>query len=333
MKNYSMLKICVWVIYPIVFIAGISFMLINYIGDGMHEDDNLFVTDRIPPKETTAFTVAAIPDELKSHLLRADYLVSHYWDSFDFSDTAYINLPEITEQAFVDFLDVLPHADKLKAYFSISAMLERALTEEPAGIVYAYFIGLYRDYLYDPNSPMRDEEYYIPVAKHISENLANDIAAKERATFDLSMMLKNRKGHIATNFTYTLTNGNKDKLHNIKAEYTLLFFYYSDCMDCKRTKKMLENSQIINSLLRTGKLKILALYPGSDIKMWRTYSTTIPQHWINACDSSEDQIIKNKLYSIRAIPSLYLLDRDKRVVMKDVTAEQVFAFLNGETYK
>ncbi len=39
------------------------------------------------------------------------------------------------------------------------------------------------------------------------------------------LVFKNRKGHIATNFTYTLTNGNKDKLYNIKAEYTLLFFY------------------------------------------------------------------------------------------------------------
>lgn len=211
-----MLRICVWVIYPIVFITGISLVLINYISDGIREDNSLFVADNIPAKETKAFTVAAIPDELKSHLLRADYLVSHYWDSFDFSDTAYINLPEITEQAFVDFLGVLPHVDKLKAYFSISDMLERALTEEPAGIVYAYFIGLYRDYLYDPNSPMRDEEYYIPVAKHISENSANDMATKERAAFDLSMMLKNRKGHIATNFTYTLTNGNKDKLYNTR---------------------------------------------------------------------------------------------------------------------
>lgn len=329
MKNYSLLRILVWVIYPIVFITGFSIC----VGKGLKMPDNPHILENIPTKETKVFTVPAIPNELKSHLLRADYLVTHYWDHFDFSDTAYISLPEITEQAFVDFLDVLPHVDKLNAYFSIAAMLERALTEEPAGIVYAYFTCLYRNYLYDPNSPMRDEEYYIPVAKHISENLANDIAAKERATFDLSMMLKNRKGYIATNFTYTLTNGNKDKLHNIKAEYTLLFFYYSDCMDCKRTKKILENSQIINSLLRTGKLKILALYPGSDIKMWRTYSATIPQQWINAYDSSEDQIVKNKLYSICAVPSLYLLDSDKRVVMKDVTAEQVFAFLNGETYK
>lgn len=328
-----MLKICVWVIYPIVFITGFSFMFAICTNKGITGDDNPLVADNLSDREAKGFTIPSIPDELKTHLLRADYLVSHYWDSFDFSDTAYINLPEITEQAFVDFLDVLPHVDKLKAYFSIAAMLERALTEEPAGIVYAYFIGLYRDYLYDPNSPMRDEEYYIPVAKHISENSANDMATKERAVFDLSMMLKNRKGNIATNFTYTLTNGDKDKLHSIKAEYTLLFFYYSDCMDCKRTKKILENSQIINSLLRTGKLKILALYPGSDIKMWRTYSTTIPQQWINAYDSSEDQIVKNKLYSICAIPSLYLLDSEKRVVMKDVTAEQVFAFLNGGTYK
>lgn len=54
-----------------------------------------------------------------------------------------------------------------------------------------------------------------------------------------------------------------------------------------KNKEMSENSQIINSLLRTEELKIFALYLESDIKMWGTYSTTIPQQWINAYNSSE----------------------------------------------
>ena len=35
------------------------------------------------------------------------------------------------------------------------------------------------------------------------------------------------------------------------------------------------------------------------------------------------------LYHVRAIPSLYLLDKDKKVVMKDATVENVFAFFGS----
>lgn len=332
MKNYSMLKICVWVIYPIVFITGISLVLINYISDGIREDDCLFVADNIPPKEEKKFTLPTIRDELITHLQRADYMITCYWDHFDFNDTTYIDIPEITEQAFVDFIDIFSIVGEEKAIDAIGRLFKHAEIEESEKM-YKYFIDLAEKYLYDVNSPFLNEDLYASVINYILQNKRRGDMEKARQVFQLNEINKNRRGTIATDFIYTLINGDKDKLHSIKAEYTLLFFYYSDCMDCKRTKKILENSQIINSLLRTGELKILALYPGSDIEMWRAYSTTIPQQWINAYDSSEDQIIKNKLYSIRAIPSLYLLDRDKRVVMKDVTAEQVFAFLNGETYK
>ena len=53
------------------------------------------------------FTLPLIPAMLNTPELRADYLVRHYWDNMDFTDTTYINLPDVTEQAWVDFIDIL----------------------------------------------------------------------------------------------------------------------------------------------------------------------------------------------------------------------------------
>lgn len=47
------------------------------------------------------FTLPLIPAMLNTPELRADYLVRHYWDNMDFTDTTYINLPDVTEQAWV----------------------------------------------------------------------------------------------------------------------------------------------------------------------------------------------------------------------------------------
>lgn len=49
-------------------------------------------------KERT-FQMVSVPSVITEPEERAAYLVKHYWDKFDFTDTALIHLPEITEQA------------------------------------------------------------------------------------------------------------------------------------------------------------------------------------------------------------------------------------------
>ena len=76
-----------------------------------------------------------------------------------------------------------------------------------------------------------------------------------------------------------------------------------------------------------GKLKILAFYPDEDTQAWKAREAVIPPGWINARDASAGLVVKGELYAIRAIPSLYLLDGRKRVLLKDAPAEQVITAL------
>ena len=52
-----------------------------------------------------------------------------------------------------------------------------------------------------------------------------------------------------------------------------------------------------------------------------------PEEWLNGFDP--DFVIRTDvLYNVRAIPSLYLLDKDKTVIMKDAVTERVLDFVN-----
>jgi len=52
----------------------------------------------------------------------------------------------------------------------------------------------------------------------------------------------------------------------------------------------------------------------------------MPASWINSYDSAVS--LKNdEIYDLKAIPTLYLLDKDKKVVLKDVTFNQVENYL------
>lgn len=113
------------------------------------------------PKDTiTSFTLPAIPPMLTAPELRADFLVKHYWDNVNFADTNYIHHPEVTEQAWADYCDILNHVPLETAQQAIQKTIERTNVNKK---VFTYITDLADKYLYDPNSPMRNEEFYIPV--------------------------------------------------------------------------------------------------------------------------------------------------------------------------
>ena len=64
-------------------------------------------TERGTAHSEAVFTLPDIPPLLVTSEARASYLAAHYWQGFNFRDTALISRPEVTEQALADFLDIL----------------------------------------------------------------------------------------------------------------------------------------------------------------------------------------------------------------------------------
>lgn len=270
----------------------------------------------IPQKQLKALVLPQIPDSIRIPQDRADYLSVHYWDHFDFGDTALTHLPEITEQAFADFIPVLSIASEDKMRQGIYLLLDRAM--KGSRIMFDCFSDLCEKYLYDPNSPLRDEELYIPCLQYlIASNQMTDVE-KERPRYLLRMALKNRPGTIATDFTYTLANDKTGKLSAIQADYTVLFFNNPDCQECKRVKEYMDASPTFHSVA------VLAMYTDADLPLW--LKAGYPHFMINAYDAG--QTIQDKqLYDLKAIPTLYLLDKEKRIILKDATVEKIEEWL------
>ncbi|MDR1937359.1 MAG: DUF5106 domain-containing protein [Tannerellaceae bacterium] len=268
-----------------------------------------------------AFRMITIPAVLTNPNERAEYLAVHYWDNFNFSDTACIHAPEITEQAFVDYIDIMPYTSVSVVSSSIKEMLKKAEAEEK---VFSYFTALCEKYLYDPNSPMRNDEYYIPVLEAV---LASPLAKeKTRPAYLLELAKRNRPGEKATDFTYTEANGKKATLRSIQSDYTILFFYNPDCHNCQEVSGQLQASPSIQHLMKEKKISILAVYPDEDLKAWRNYLLQVPKEWINSYDATT-RLKDEEIYDLKAIPTLYLLDREKAVLLKDPTFERLENYL------
>ncbi|MBK5722279.1 thioredoxin family protein, partial [Dysgonomonas sp. Marseille-P4677] len=152
----------------------------------------------------------------------------------------------------------------------------------------------------------------------------SNIAVKEQAKYNQIMMLKNRKGDITQNIEYALPDGTKADLYSLNKKYTILYFYNPDCHACKEIIAYMKSSLLINKLLASGMLDILALYTDEDLSLWYKYIPQIPPTWKNAYDK---KVKKEQLYDLRAIPCLYLLDIKKKVLLKDADVNFIEIFL------
>lgn len=246
---------------------------------------------------------------------RAAYMRAHYWDGFDFADTAFLARVDTGQmvEAFAAYVALyVDPADPAP----VDSLMRRASASRP---MLDYFRMLAEQVLYDPNSPLRNDELYIPVLEATLASPWYDEWERIAPASDLQLARQNRIGRAANDFRYTLPSGRHGTLYGIEAEYTLVVFTNPDCPMCHRLREELMASPRLCEMAERDELVVLAVYPDEDVALWREQLRPIPAGWIDAFD--EGCAIRGEgLYDLKAIPSLYLLDRDKRVLVKDAAA-------------
>jgi peroxiredoxin len=279
-------------------------------------------TQPATPSEPKDFERVFPPVMMSDVRERADFIITHFWEHFNFKDTMYAHAPKITEQAFVDFISFFQQASPEKIRESIATLMKSA---EADSVMYAYFAREAEHYLYEPNSPFRNDEHFIPFLEQIVNSSILDDSYKIRPRYLLNLTLKNNPGSKAENLEFTTANGKTGNLYAVKADYVLLMFYNPDCKQCQNTMETIQNSAETTPLIQNGTVKVLAVYPDEKLDAWKNHLKDIPANWLNGYDKS--LIIRGQdIYDLKAIPTLYLLDRDKKVILKDCSIEDINAF-------
>ena len=242
-------------------------------------------------------------------------MVATYWDDFDFDHPERITEYDTVDIicALSDYVVVIPPS---KADSLLRNLITRASAHRPT---LDFFAMVMEVVLHDPNSPVRNDEYYIPVLETLLASPLLDDYDRIAPEYDLALAKQNRIMHTANDFVYTTANGKRARLHDIKADYVILMFSNPGCPMCREIMEEISASPLLNEMQERGSLKVISLYPDADLEAWRAHLGDMPERWIKAFD--EGMIISSqRLYNLNAIPSLYLLDKDKCVLVKDGTS-------------
>lgn len=253
----------------------------------------------------------------------ADSSLLHFWDKFDMKDSAQVKSPDIGEQKLADFIGLLSKTpDSAMRDKAVDLMLDKAKSNRPS---FDHFVQLYEHYLYDGNSPMRNDSIYESVLRHlIKTDLLSDLE-KEAYRPIYKLVRRNKVGQLAEDFNYELASGTKQKLSQTKAKYTFLIFYDPDCSHCKETIHQLRDTPQLLQLFAQRQVQVLAIDPWGDRSRWKDYQSELSDQWINGFDS-DSKILSFNLYDLKASPTIYLLDENKKVILKDTYLQPVVEY-------
>ena len=217
---------------------------------------------------------------------------------------------------FADWATVLERVPREVGAECVEQVMDRASANKKT---FEWFVMAAREVLSDPNSQWRDDELYMPVLRVRIASPFTDEATRERCRYRLDILSQNRIGHKANNIRYTLFDGFEGTLYGIKAEYTLVFINNPGCELCRTVREEICASALLTNYISSGRLKVLAIYPDQDLDEWLRYRREMPSAWINGYDR-ECVMRTDGTYNLAAIPSLYLLDKDKTVLVKDAVS-------------
>ena len=152
----------------------------------------------------------------------------------------------------------------------------------------SFFEGLMAHYLDDPDSPLYSDRVYAHLLRALPET--------PQRSWLLENLAKNQVGSRATDILVKTSDGKQVRLYDIKAEQTLLIFYDPDCKRCQRLEAQLKQEPLI---MQNPRLQVVR---------------------------KDVNDLKGEYY-VPHTPSLYLLDKEKRVVLKGGNEEALKSLL------
>ena len=150
--------------------------------------------------------------------------------------------------------------------------------------------------------------------KYPKYDLTRQLVNKVNATKRIAI------GAIAPNFVSTDTLGKKIDITGYRGKYTLVEFWASWCAPCREESPTLV--RLYNEYKDKG-FEILSISIDKNTTQWKNAIRQDGYVWENVCDLNGYGGPTAALYTVTAIPNSFLLDRDGRIVAKNLRGKNL----------
>ncbi len=260
------------------------------------------------------------------------YYKNHYWDGVTFMDDRIIRTPFFMKKLENWYHEVLPQsADSIIKDADYKLLLARSAPE-----MYKFLLNWLTDEYLAPKYMGQDAVFVHLFEKYHSKGISNWLNEKQMETISRRayMLMANLIGEKGANLEMLDSTGKPSPLYDINADYTVLCFWDPNCGHCKEEVPKIDSVYRANWKKHNVKIyAVLTQDEKEDLKKeWINYiKANDLSNWINVYQTREmekaDQAAQRpgfrQLYDITLTPTLYLLDKEKRIIGKKLTWQQM----------
>lgn len=257
------------------------------------------------------------------------YVKDHFWDGVLFNDDRLLHTP-FFEPKLDEYFNNYVSIDADSIIKEVNYILLSARTGKE---IYPYLLTKFTNKYMTPEY-MGQDKVFVYLFEHFfakgDTSILNE-SSKKMVTERAYSLMANLIGLPAPPLNLSDTTGKTISLYSINAPYTLIVYWDPNCGHCK------EELPKIDSMYR-NKWKALgvAVYSicaeGASINDWKKYLSTnkLPTEWkhVYETDKAREANIKagkpgmRQLYDFYLTPTLYLVDRNKRIIAKKLSLHQ-----------
>lgn len=260
------------------------------------------------------------------------YYKAHYWDGITFMDDRILRTPFFLPKFERYYRDIIvPNSDSIIAEADYQLLLARNNPE-----VYKFLLNWLTDEYISPKYMGQDAVFVHLFEKYHSKGLTSWLNEKQMETISRRayMLMANLIGLKAADLEMVDTAGKPAPLYGVNAAYTVVCFWDPTCGHCKEELPRLDS--IYEASWKKHGVKIYGVLSADSKDELKTeWTKYIREHnlfdWINVYQTKETEAAiqaaqkagYRQLYDVTLTPTLYLLDREKRIIGKKLTWQQL----------
>ncbi len=272
-----------------------------------------------------------IPKPVTRHdsLSNYDYYKKHYWDGITFMDDRIIRTPFFLPKLERYFREVVSPAPDSIIKESDHLLLRARTAPE----MYKFLLNWLTDEYINPKYMGQDAVFVHLFEQYHSKGVSSWLNEKQLTAISnrAYMLMSNLIGEQAANLEMVDSAGKPRTLYEVNAPYIIICFWDPTCSHCREEVPKMDS--LYNAKWKKEGVKMYGvLTETKEFTKWREFINKYNlQSWINVYQTGEQKKIDDdakkpsykQLYDVTQTPTLYLLDRDKRIIAKKLTWQQL----------
>lgn len=265
---------------------------------------------------------SAKPDSML-WVMRYNYNKDHYFDNINLKDESLLRTPILQSRLDAFFTNVV-----VQSADSINKEIDKIISKCSGNYKVFQFVSVYLFNHFRESQVMGHDAVIVKLADDIYLSGKADWVSKEfkeDLRKQVELIRPNLIGKKAHDLVMDSYNGVFVSLYDVEKDFTILFFWEPDCGFCKEATPKLK---AYYDKVKNKGIEVFAVCTTAEKDKWSKYIQENKLTWINGWDPDRSSHF-DYYYNIQSTPMIYILDKNKRIIAKKISVEDIGNFIDN----